>query len=276
MADIDDLLTSLERGVQKVDGSQGSRVKLQLAEKDLLHLFGQARNVLESNLKCNRSRLHENFGGSCDRIARMRAVIDAAKLSPASAEDPRNVELRGRCKSVENVLMVSGCGPDLQKSVLQQKESLWKKLTHLPLQIRIVNYWKLKTASGLVAAAAAEAAAVNNPCSEDTDDGPTALTTVAVSAKGTEGDSEQLQADLEALARVVARIEAATARLVPATPGQMVPPALTTFDFQRVSSSELIEQFAALEYAVTRVELAADIFVSHATGELESVPSEAG
>jgi hypothetical protein len=276
--DIDVLLEAMEQGVKKVDGSQGSRVKLQRAEKELLQHFGQARDMLESSLKHNRSRLQQDFGGPCDHIARLHAVLDAANLSPTSADDPRNYELRARCKSMENVLMVSGCGPSLQKSVLQHKESLWKKLTHMPLQIRIVKHWKHQASLGVVAAAAAEAALADTPRSAGSEDGPAPLAVAAAAADAKNSKSEeQLHADLEALSSVVVRIETAIARLLPAPPGQAPPlPSPPKFgDLQRVSSAGLIEQFAALEYAVTRVELAADLALSHSSVELEPLPSEA-
>jgi len=267
MANIDGLLTAMEQGVQKVDGSQGSRVKLQRAEKDLLQHFGQARDMLDSSMKSDRSRLHQEFGGSCDRIARLRAVLDAANFSASSAQDPRNAELRGRCKSLENVLMVSGCGPSLQKSVIQHKETLWKKLTHMPLQIRIVKHWKLESAAKAVAAAAAEAAVADSPCSEDSEDGPAALAAAVAAANASNDNSEQLKADLQALASVVARIETAIAKLGPAPTKHAAPPAPSRDDPERCSSSEMIEQFAALEFAVTRVELAAECALSRSTME---------
>ncbi|CAJ1367894.1 unnamed protein product [Effrenium voratum] len=77
--ELDTLLEHLERCLMKVQLAQG-RAARPRAELELLTLLGAARDLLERSLREPRSLLAQVFG-TRDRVARLRAVLDALRLS---------------------------------------------------------------------------------------------------------------------------------------------------------------------------------------------------
>jgi len=81
---IDTIMESLEFALEKMVEAQGFPVKLRKAELDFLHSLEHIRDsillVLENPLP-GRARLKTLFGGECDRIAELRALIDSAEFS---------------------------------------------------------------------------------------------------------------------------------------------------------------------------------------------------
>ncbi|CAK9021982.1 Uncharacterized protein SCF082_LOCUS15584 [Durusdinium trenchii] len=84
----------------------------------------EVRDLLTTAL-ISRSRdwLKEVFGGSCQRTAKVCAVLEAARLSPERASDPRLQGCRNACESVEEVLKDLGLGAALRAAQEREREA---------------------------------------------------------------------------------------------------------------------------------------------------------
>lgn len=102
---IDSLLVGIEISLQKVDATQGSLVKRTKAELDLLAKLEGARDSAATILKSgDRALLQEIFGGDCTRIARLRAAVNAVRLSKMNRNDQRLPTCEKMVSSVESLL----------------------------------------------------------------------------------------------------------------------------------------------------------------------------
>mmetsp|Transcript_102111 Transcript_102111/g.288371 ORF Transcript_102111/g.288371 Transcript_102111/m.288371 type:complete len:773 (-) Transcript_102111:179-2497(-) len=112
--DVDALVSAMEVSLEKVDLSQKKMVKLRAAEADLLRQFETARDLMLKVLEDkDRTLLLELFGGSCTRIARIRAALEHVRFSAMYADDPRKQDCLNACLSVEAVLNDAGFGNQL-------------------------------------------------------------------------------------------------------------------------------------------------------------------
>eukprot|EP00439_Symbiodinium_sp_Y106_P082774 s138_g22.t1 len=125
----DKLLAQLDTAYRRVEESQGSRVKLESAEINLLKVLEQARDMLTAALmaSADRAALKEIFGGSCRRTGRIRAVLDAAQFTSERVVDPRLMGCRNACESVEQVLRDLGLGAALRAAQVAEREALAKE-----------------------------------------------------------------------------------------------------------------------------------------------------
>lgn len=126
---LDELLMKMERTLAKVDSARG-KVKVQRVETDLLGLFEDARDIMQASLvedpsDRDRTKLMALFGGDCARIARIRAVLDAASFSTkGTVEDKRTAMCSNACKSVEDVLQDLGHARALKNAIGQSRDAV--------------------------------------------------------------------------------------------------------------------------------------------------------
>ncbi|CAJ1356328.1 unnamed protein product [Effrenium voratum] len=121
---VDRMLAQMEVAYRRVETCT-SRVKLESAEINLLKVLEQARDVMTASLmSVSRELLQEVFGGSCFRTAKIRAVLDALRLSPDRAGDLRLQGCRNACESVEQVLKDLGLGAALRKAQEAESQAL--------------------------------------------------------------------------------------------------------------------------------------------------------
>ncbi|CAJ1381825.1 unnamed protein product, partial [Effrenium voratum] len=104
---MDNILQVMEVAWRQVNAARGSTVKLANPEHNLLVSFESARDFMLGMLSepdPGRKHLDEVFGGDFSRIARVRAILDAAKLSTRNMGDDRVSSCMNAVKSVEGVL----------------------------------------------------------------------------------------------------------------------------------------------------------------------------
>lgn len=122
---VDALIKDLDAAYMQVLQVQGSTVKLPSAEINLLSILGNFRDDLLDTLKSkDRETMAEIFGGSCFRVAHVRALIDKLQLSPMNASDQRLSGCSNACLSMKEVLIDMGLGEVLEKAEEQEKEVL--------------------------------------------------------------------------------------------------------------------------------------------------------
>merc|ERR1719271_1818024 len=122
---VDTLLDTIEKTLIKVqdalpDGKAPSAVKLQRGEHDLLSFIEKARDTMmgcvQDKSDRDRKKMTELFGGDCVRISRMRAYLEATKLSEKHSADQRLPMCISTCDIVERVLTEKGLGQRLQEA----------------------------------------------------------------------------------------------------------------------------------------------------------------
>lgn len=122
---IDKLIVELDAAYKRVVEVHGSTVKLPSAEINLLSIIGSIRDAFHASLRSSsREMLDELFGGSCTRVAHIRALIDRLELSPMNASDQRLRGCLNACVSVKEVLVDMGLADVLEKAEEQEKEAL--------------------------------------------------------------------------------------------------------------------------------------------------------
>lgn len=108
-ADVDAALRSLEQGSARQIATAASAVRGVAAERDLLGAAEGARDLLSQRcLKGSKAQLDEVFGGTCERIGRLRVVLDGVSFSRMHASDGRWRDLRNAAESIEAVLKELG------------------------------------------------------------------------------------------------------------------------------------------------------------------------
>eukprot|EP00421_Protoceratium_reticulatum_P036661 CAMPEP_0168473552 /NCGR_PEP_ID=MMETSP0228-20121227/60383_1 /TAXON_ID=133427 /ORGANISM="Protoceratium reticulatum, Strain CCCM 535 (=CCMP 1889)" /LENGTH=140 /DNA_ID=CAMNT_0008489549 /DNA_START=45 /DNA_END=463 /DNA_ORIENTATION=- len=126
---VDKLLIQLDIAYKRVLEVHGSPVKLPSAELNLLSILGTVRDTFNSAIRgCSREVLQELFGGSCKRVAHVRALVDALQLSPMNASDQRLRGCLNSCGSVREVLIDMGLAGALEKAEEQEKEAIMKEM----------------------------------------------------------------------------------------------------------------------------------------------------
>eukprot|EP00413_Alexandrium_margalefii_P020468 CAMPEP_0204527694 /NCGR_PEP_ID=MMETSP0661-20131031/9122_1 /ASSEMBLY_ACC=CAM_ASM_000606 /TAXON_ID=109239 /ORGANISM="Alexandrium margalefi, Strain AMGDE01CS-322" /LENGTH=151 /DNA_ID=CAMNT_0051533625 /DNA_START=51 /DNA_END=503 /DNA_ORIENTATION=+ len=122
---IDKLIEDLDAAYKRVTEVQSSPVKLPSAEINLLGILGKIRDAFSTCLRSSsRELLDELFGGSCTRVAHIRALIDRLELSPMNASDQRLRGCLNSCVSVKEVLIDMGLAEVLLQAEEHEKEAL--------------------------------------------------------------------------------------------------------------------------------------------------------
>lgn len=106
-AAMDNILNMMQVAWRQINAARGSTVKLANPEHNLLVSLESARDFMLGMLRepdPGRRHLEEVFGGDCSRIAQVRAILDAAKLSTRIICDNRVISCMNAVKSVESVL----------------------------------------------------------------------------------------------------------------------------------------------------------------------------
>lgn len=115
----------LEEAFTKVEAAQGSYVKLPAAEMNLLTILGQLRDIMNEVVGSgDRDALQAKFGGDCSKIARVRAVLDAVKMSPMNEGDQRLKGCLDACASTEQVLVDLGSWEAMQAAAKAARDAL--------------------------------------------------------------------------------------------------------------------------------------------------------
>lgn len=101
---VDTLVVRLEKNVERQLATLDSAVKGRAAERDLLSTAEATRDLLLKAVKGEKEKLDQVFGGSCERIGRLRRCLDPPKFSDMHKKDPRWENLRSVIATVEAVL----------------------------------------------------------------------------------------------------------------------------------------------------------------------------
>lgn len=113
-------MDKLEKVLLKIEDAKGSNIKLMKLEIDFLSLVEQARDTMMGCIQNpddkDRKELIHIFGGDCVRISRMRAYLEAAKLSEKNATDQRLPSCLSTCDIIERVLIEKGFSDNLRES----------------------------------------------------------------------------------------------------------------------------------------------------------------
>ncbi|CAJ1421903.1 unnamed protein product [Effrenium voratum] len=123
----DELAEHLEASLMQVELSQRHAVHLRRAELHLLALLGGARDLLMRSLREARGALVKVFG-TCDRVARLRAVLEALRLSAGRQGDQRLATCRAACDAVEGVLRDHGLQEKLRRAQEEKRLELLSAL----------------------------------------------------------------------------------------------------------------------------------------------------
>eukprot|EP00930_Biecheleria_cincta_P060550 TRINITY_DN46197_c0_g1_i1.p1 TRINITY_DN46197_c0_g1~~TRINITY_DN46197_c0_g1_i1.p1 ORF type:complete len:947 (+),score=202.88 TRINITY_DN46197_c0_g1_i1:35-2842(+) len=102
--EVDDVIIKLERSVARHLATLESAVKRVAAERDLLSSAELARDLLLKAVAGEKDYLDKVFGGSCERIGRLRLASDQAQFSDMHASDPRWQNMKEAIETVEAVL----------------------------------------------------------------------------------------------------------------------------------------------------------------------------
>merc|ERR1719362_1186328 len=121
---VDRLLSRLAAAYKRVSDAQGRSVALPSAELELLSILGQLRDAFLKSLYGDREVLMELFGGTCHRVAYVRAIVNSVVLSAMTASDQRLRGCIGACASVEQVLVDMGLGEALHAAEEKAKRAL--------------------------------------------------------------------------------------------------------------------------------------------------------
>mmetsp|Transcript_17026 Transcript_17026/g.32833 ORF Transcript_17026/g.32833 Transcript_17026/m.32833 type:complete len:413 (+) Transcript_17026:85-1323(+) len=123
-ANVDALIGKLNVAYTRVLAAQGKSVALPAKEINLLSILGQLRDYFLQSLRGDRDICVELFGGSCQRVAHVQAIIESLELSPMNASDQRLRGCIGACASVREVLIDLGLQDALRKAMVKEKEVL--------------------------------------------------------------------------------------------------------------------------------------------------------
>jgi len=121
--EVDKLIIDLDKVVKQLDNKGLGAIKRQGLEHDLLHIYGNFRDVLEDFLKSqNRDLLVEVFGGNCYAIARLATVLDSVEFTiPGTRNDQRTGMCRKMVLNVEGVLQDVGLAEKLKSAIQLEK-----------------------------------------------------------------------------------------------------------------------------------------------------------
>ncbi|CAK0819539.1 unnamed protein product [Prorocentrum cordatum] len=120
---LDELLDAFQDRVARLKACSGSVVKLQGAEINVLESVGKAHDEMLEAMKrdpaTGKSRVLERYGGDCDRVARMRSLLESVELTGKRQGDRRLAEALSRCETIEGILREAGLGKDLDTAQME-------------------------------------------------------------------------------------------------------------------------------------------------------------
>lgn len=102
--EVDGLVTSLEKRIEKLQGAMNSPVKRTAAERDVLSSAEEVRNLLKKAVGDDKTRLHEVFGGEYADIRRIRHAFSVVEFSDMHKNDCRWSNMKEACSMIEEVL----------------------------------------------------------------------------------------------------------------------------------------------------------------------------
>eukprot|EP00929_Paragymnodinium_shiwhaense_P115242 TRINITY_DN83997_c0_g1_i1.p1 TRINITY_DN83997_c0_g1~~TRINITY_DN83997_c0_g1_i1.p1 ORF type:complete len:588 (+),score=81.76 TRINITY_DN83997_c0_g1_i1:57-1820(+) len=127
----DDLITAMDTALTQADAASGSRVKRSSVQVLLAEELVAMRNFMLDVLGDSapgRRRLLDIFGGSCERIAKVYAILDAAALLElADLATDASESCRQACISVEKVLQDLGLGGVVKEARREERIALGKR-----------------------------------------------------------------------------------------------------------------------------------------------------
>jgi len=106
--EVDELIRKFETAANKQIKNKTSAVRLRAAERDLLKVAEDSRDLMSHAVKGDKQLLAEVFGGTCERFHRFRNVIDSVELSDMHASDQRWKHLKESMDIIEQVLKELG------------------------------------------------------------------------------------------------------------------------------------------------------------------------
>eukprot|EP00931_Biecheleriopsis_adriatica_P010249 TRINITY_DN11132_c0_g1_i1.p1 TRINITY_DN11132_c0_g1~~TRINITY_DN11132_c0_g1_i1.p1 ORF type:complete len:929 (+),score=222.04 TRINITY_DN11132_c0_g1_i1:38-2824(+) len=102
--EVDEKIIQLENKMERHLATLTSAVKRVAAERDLLSTAEAARDLLLRAVKGEKEWLDKVFGGSCERIGRLRLLLDRVRFSDMHVSDQRWQNLRDCIETIEAVL----------------------------------------------------------------------------------------------------------------------------------------------------------------------------
>jgi len=200
--DVDKLIKKLDEVVTQLEKKGLGPIRRQGYEHDLLHVYGNFRDVLEDFLKSqNRDLLVQVFGGDCYSIARLAAVLDSIEFSiPGTRNDQRTGMCKKMVLNVEGVLKDVGLAEKLKAAVQDQEE-----------KIKAQSAQKQEEEAAAAAKAQEEEAAAAAKAEEEAAAAAKAAEEAAAAAKAEEEAAAAAKAEEEAAAAAKAQEEAEAA-----------------------------------------------------------------
>jgi len=135
-ADFDNALRGFEEAADRVDEAPGGGVQKKGREFDLLKKVEGFRDGLDQAVSGDKQALSRVFAAnSCERICRLRLVLDTVQLE-TYRRDPRWLDLRNMCASVEAVLKQLGTFKQWQPPDDVEHSSMLRRVMVRELRIR--------------------------------------------------------------------------------------------------------------------------------------------
>eukprot|EP00929_Paragymnodinium_shiwhaense_P037631 TRINITY_DN20012_c0_g2_i1.p1 TRINITY_DN20012_c0_g2~~TRINITY_DN20012_c0_g2_i1.p1 ORF type:complete len:1125 (-),score=293.13 TRINITY_DN20012_c0_g2_i1:277-3651(-) len=108
IVDLNDATAKFEKCAERQAANKHSAVKLRAAERDLLAAAEKIRDLCIVAVTGKKDKLAEVFGGTCEDLCRIMAVLDAVELSEMHAGDQRWLMCRNQIEGVKQILMDLG------------------------------------------------------------------------------------------------------------------------------------------------------------------------
>eukprot|EP00971_Amphidinium_carterae_P120616 2390105-Amphidinium_carterae.1 len=86
---LDELTNRFESYGEKQEANKGSAVKVRATERDLLVVAEGLRDLCTLAVQGNKDKLVEVFGGTCEHLGRILAVLEKVELTEMHADDQR-------------------------------------------------------------------------------------------------------------------------------------------------------------------------------------------
>lgn len=136
-ADFDAAMRGIEDAADKVDEAAQGSVPKKAREADLMIKVEGVRDGLEQAISGDKQALSRVFSANgCERIGRMRLVIDTVQLEGAFKKDPRWKHLKGQCATIEAVLKELGAFRAWRPAESGDDKSMMRRMMVKELRVR--------------------------------------------------------------------------------------------------------------------------------------------